>query len=197
MALQILQAIPSILAIVLCVIILVLLLLNYFINRFGPTILFILFFTGILLWAGTKLTSIYLPQSMNATFVLYWKMGSLTLLIVSLLAISYFRDLLMNDQIGLSSVFITFLAGITLSALWFGRCPITGRDLVTVNYDANAGWNTDYEYFFLGILLVYLLVVYVYMFIMLIKGLMKAVIKKQKNQIGLIIAGMAVASIGG
>ncbi|MHA1505266.1 MAG: hypothetical protein ACTSPT_08760, partial [Candidatus Heimdallarchaeota archaeon] len=197
MALQILQAIPSILAIVLCVIILVLLLLNYFINRFGPTILFILFFTGILLWAGTKLASIYLPQSMSATFVLYWKMGSLSLLIVSLLAISYFRDLLMNDQIGLSSVFITFLAGITLASIFFGKDPITGRDMVTVNYDAISGWNTDYEYFFLGILLVYLLVVYVYMFIMLIKGLRKAVIKKQKNQISLIIAGMAVASIGG
>ncbi|MHA1126818.1 MAG: hypothetical protein ACTSO7_17470 [Candidatus Heimdallarchaeota archaeon] len=197
MALQILQAIPSILAIVLCLIILVLLVLNYFINRFGPTILFILFFTGILLWAGTKLTSIYLPETTNTTFVLNWKMGSLSLLILSLLAITYFRDLLMNDTIGSSSVFVTFLAGITLASIFFGKDPITGNDMVTVNYNAISGWNTDYEYFFLGILLVYLLVVYVYMFIMLIKGLRKAVIKKQRKQIILIITGMAIASIGG
>lgn len=197
MDMQIVQAIPSILAIILCIVILVLLSLNYFLNRFGPTILFILFFLGILLWSGTKLTSIFLPETMNTTFVLYWKMGSLSLLILSLLAITYFRDLLTNDSIGLSSIFVTFLAGITLSALWLGKDPISGRDLVTVAHETNAGWNTNYEYFFLGILLVYLLVVYVYMFIMLIKGLRKAVIKKQRKQIVLIITGMAIASIGG
>jgi len=195
--LRIIQAIPSILAIILCLVILVLLSLNYFLNRFGPTIPFILFFTGILLWAGTKLTSIFLPETMSTTFILYWKMGSLSLLILSLLAIAYFRDLLMNDSLGLSSIFVSFLAGVTLSALWFGKDPITGNDFVSVAFDAEAGWNTNYEYFFYGILLVYLLVVYVLMFIMLFKGLKKAVIKKQRKQIGLIITGMAIASIGG
>ena len=197
MAIPILQAIPSILAIVLCIIILVLLVLNYFINRFGPTILFILFFVGMLLWAGTKLTSVFLPETMNTTFILYWKMGSLSLLILSLLAITYFRDLLQNDTIGPSSVFVTFLAGITLASIFFGKDPITGRDMVTVNYDTISGWNTDYEYFFLGILLVYLLTVYVYMFIMLVKGLRKAKLKRQRTQISLIITGMAIAAIGG
>jgi hypothetical protein len=194
---RIIQAIPSILAIILCIVILVLLGLNYLINRFGPTILFITFFAGIFLWAGTKLASIFLPETMNPTFVLYWKMGSLSLLILSLLAISYFRDLLINDSLGNSSVFISFLSGITLASLWFGKDPLTGGDFATVEYQGAAGWNTDYTPFFYGILLFYLVVVYIFMFIMLIKGLRKAVIPKQKKQISLIIGGMAVAAIGG
>ncbi|MCK5297692.1 MAG: hypothetical protein KAJ76_02215 [Candidatus Heimdallarchaeota archaeon] len=205
MAVPLYQTIPSILAISFCLVILILLGLNYLLNRFVPTIYLILFFTGMLLWAGTKLGSIFLPETMNENYVLIYKMSSLTILIVSLLIISYFRDLLVKDSLSRQSIFTSFLAGVTLTALWLGpfvkpQHAIFGDWLgpfVTVNYDALSGWNTDYSLGFLGILLLFLLVVYLFMFVLFIKGLRKATRKKQKRQIGLIITGLAIAALGG
>ena len=205
MAVPLYQMIPSILAISFCLVILILLGLNYLLNRFVPTIYLILFFTGMLLWAGTKLGSIFLPETMNENYVLIYKMSSLTILIVSLLIISYFRELLVKDSLSQQSIFTSFLAGVTLTALWLGpfvkpQHAIFGDWLgpfVTVNYDATSGWNTDYSLGFLGILLLFLLVVYLFMFVLFIKGLRKATRKKQKRQIGLIITGLAIAALGG
>ena len=205
MAVPLYQMIPSILAISFCLVILILLGLNYLLNRFVPTIYLILFFTGMLLWAGTKLGSIFLPETMNENYVLIYKMSSLTILIVSLLIISYFRELLVKDSLSRQSIFTSFLAGVTLTALWLGpfvkpQHAIFGDWLgpfVTVNYDAISGWNTDYSFGFLGILLLFLLVVYLFMFVLFIKGLRRATIKKQKRQIGLIITGLAIAALGG
>ena len=205
MAVPLYQMIPSILAISFCLVILILLGLNYLLNRFVPTIYLILFFTGMLLWAGTKLGSIFLPETMNENYVLIYKMSSLTILIVSLLIISYFRELLVKDSLSRQSIFTSFLAGVTLTALWLGpfvkpQHAIFGDWLgpfVTVNYDAISGWNTDYSLGFLGILLLFLLVVYLFMFVLFIKGLRRATIKKQKRQIGLIITGLAIAALGG
>ena len=98
MAVPLYQTIPSILAIGFCLIILILLGLNYLLNKFVPTVFLIMFFTGMLLWAGTKLGSIFLPETMNENYVLIYKMSSLTILIISLLIISYFRDLLVKDS---------------------------------------------------------------------------------------------------
>ncbi|MCG3252592.1 MAG: hypothetical protein KAX09_01985, partial [Candidatus Heimdallarchaeota archaeon] len=103
------------------------------------------------------------------------------------------------------SIFTSFLAGVTLTALWLGpfvkpQHAIFGDWLgpfVTVNYDAISGWNTDYSLGFLGILLLFLLVVYLFMFVLFFKGLRRATIKKQKRQIGLIITGLAIAALGG
>ncbi len=205
MAVPLYQMIPSILAISFCLVILILLGLNYLLNRFVPTIYLILFFTGMLLWAGTKLGSIFLPETMNENYVLIYKMSSLTILIVSLLIISYFRELLVKDSLSQQSIFTSFLAGVTLTALWLGpfvkpQHAIFGDWLgpfVTVNYDAISGWNTDYSLGFLGILLLFLLVVYLFMFVLFFKGLRRATIKKQKRQIGLIITGLAIAALGG
>ena len=205
MAVPLYQMIPSILAISFCLVILILLGLNYLLNRFVTTIYLILFFTGMLLWAGTKLGSIFLPETMNENYVLIYKMSSLTILIVSLLIISYFRELLVKDSLSRQSIFTSFLAGVTLTALWLGpfvkpQHAIFGDWLgpfVTVNYDAISGWNTDYSLGFLGILLLFLLVVYLFMFVLFFKGLRRATIKKQKRQIGLIITGLAIAALGG
>ncbi len=205
MAVPLYQMIPSILAISFCLVILILLGLNYLLNRFVPTIYLILFFTGMLLWVGTKLGSIFLPETMNENYVLIYKMSSLTILILSLLIISYFRDLLVKDSLSQQSIFTSFLAGVILTALWLGpfvkpQHAIFGDWLgpfVTVNYDAISGWNTDYSLGFLGILLLFLLVVYLFMFVLFIKGLRRATIKKQKRQIGLIITGLAIAALGG
>lgn len=205
MAVPLYQMIPSILAISFCLVILILLGLNYLLNRFVPTIYLILFFTGMLLWAGTKLGSIFLPETMNENYVLIYKMSSLTILIVSLLIISYFRELLVKDSLSHQSIFTSFLAGVTLTALWLGpfvkpQHAIFGDWLgpfVTVNYDAISGWNTDYSFGFLGILLLFLLVVYLFMFALFIRGLRRATVKKQKRQIGLIITGLAIAALGG
>ena len=205
MAVPLYQMIPSILAISFCLVILILLGLNYLLNRFVPTIYLILFFTGMLLWAGTKLGSIFLPETMNENYVLIYKMSSLTILIVSLLIISYFRELLVKDSLSQQSIFTSFLAGVILTALWLGpfvkpQHAIFGDWLgpfVTVNYDAISGWNTDYSLGFLGILLLFLLVVYLFMFVLFFKGLRRATIKKQKRQIGLIITGLAIAALGG
>ncbi len=199
------QSIPSILAIGFCLIILVLLGLNYFLNRFIPTLLLILFFTGMLLWAGTKLGSIFLPETMNENYVLVYKMSSLTILILSLLVISYFRDLLVKDSLSRQSIFTTFLFGVTLTALWLGPFVKPSHPIfvdwfgpfVSVNYDPMSGWNTDYSIGFLGILLLFLLVVYLFMFILFFQGLRKATKKRQKQQIGLIITGLAIAALGG
>ncbi|TET29442.1 MAG: hypothetical protein E3J70_06725 [Candidatus Heimdallarchaeota archaeon] len=205
MAVPLYQTIPSILAIIFCLIILILLGLNYLLNRFVPTIFLIIFFTGMLLWSGTKLGSIFLPETMNVNYVLIYKMSSLTILIVSLLIISYFRDLLVKESLSRQSIFTSFLAGVTLTALWLGPFVKPSHaafvnwfgPFVTVNYDTVSGWNTDYSIGFLGILLFFLIVVYLFMFVMFIKGLRKATIKKQKQQIGLIITGLAIAALGG
>ncbi|MHA1462584.1 MAG: hypothetical protein ACTSQ0_05905 [Candidatus Heimdallarchaeota archaeon] len=191
MTVPITQAIPSILAIVFCLVILVLLSLNYILNRFLPTLLFIFFFVGILLWSITKLVSVLLPENTSVVFVFYWKIGSLTILILSLLVITFFRDLLTYSSLSFPSVIVSFFAGITIAALWWG-------DFVQVNFNPASGWNTDYEPgWFLVILLVYLALVYIFMFSLLIGGLVKATVKKQKVQISLIITGLAIASIGG
>ena len=191
MAVPITQAIPSILAIVFCLVILILLCLNYLLNRFLPTLLFIIFFVGMLLWSTTKLVSVLLPESANTTFVFYWKIGSLTILILSLLVITFFRDLLVYSTLSIPSVIASFFAGITISALWFGG-------FVQVNFNDVSGWNTDYDpSWFLIILLVYLAIVYIFMFVLLIRGLLKATVKKQKIQLSLIITGLAIAAIGG
>ncbi|MHA1530864.1 MAG: hypothetical protein ACTSR6_02585 [Candidatus Heimdallarchaeota archaeon] len=205
MAVPLYQIIPSILAIGFCLVILILLGLNYLLNRFVPTIYLILFFTGMLLWAGTKLGSIFLPETMNENYVLIYKMSSLTILILSLLIISYFRDLLVKDSLSRQSIFTSFLTGVTLTALWLG--PFIKPEhaafqdwlgpFVTVNYDAVSGWNTDYSLGFLGILLLFLIVVYLFMFVLFFKGLRRATIKKQKRQIRLIITGLAIAALGG
>ncbi len=185
------QAIPSSLAILFCLIILILLCLNYILNRFLPTLLFIIFFVGILLWSITKLVSVLLPETTSVVFVFYWKIGSLTILILSLLVITFFRDLLTYSTLSYPSVITSFFAGITIAALWWG-------DFVQVNFDQISGWNTDYKpAWFLVILLVYLAIVYIFMFSLLIGGLVKATVKKQKVQISLIITGLAIASIGG
>ena len=152
------QAIPSILAILFCLIILILLCLNYILNRFLPTSLFIIFFVGILLWSITKLVSVLLPETTSVVFVFYWKIGSLTILILSLLVITFFRDLLTYSTLSYPSVITSFFAGITIAALWWG-------DFVQVNFDQISGWNTDYKpAWFLVILLVYLAIVYIFMF---------------------------------
>lgn len=188
---SIIQAIPSILAIVVCIIILIFLSLNYLLNRFIPSILFILFFIGMLLWSVTKLVSVLLPYSADRfTFMFYWKIGSLTILILSLLVITYFRDLLSYATLSFPSVIISFFAGITIGALWWGG-------FVTVAFDAVSGWNTDYDTWFLVILLIYLVLVYVFMFSLLISGIVKAKVKKQKQQLAFIITGLAIAAIGG
>jgi len=205
MAVPLYQTIPSILAIGFCLVILVLLGLNYLLNRFVPTLLLILFFTGMLLWAGTKLGSIFLPETMNSNYVLIYKMSSLTILILSLLVISYFRDLLVKDSLSRQSIFTTFLVGVTLTALWLGPFVKPSHPafinwfgpFVTVNYDPISGWNTDYSIGFLGILLLFLLVVYLFMFALFIQALRRATKKKQKQQIGLIITGLAIAALGG
>jgi len=205
MAVPLYQTIPSILAIIFCLVILILLGLNYLLNRFVPTIFLIIFFTGMLLWSGTKLGSIFLPETMNVNYVLIYKMSSLTILIISLLIISYFRDLLVKESLSRQSIFTSFLAGVTLTALWLGPFVKPSHaafvdwfgPFVTVNYDTVSGWNTDYSIGFLGILLLFLIVVYLFMFVMFIKGLRKATIKKQKQQIGLIITGLAIAALGG
>lgn len=205
MAVPLYQTIPSILAIIFCLVILILLGLNYLLNRFVPTIFLITFFTGMLLWSGTKLGSIFIPETMNVNYVLIYKMSSLTILIISLLIISYFRDLLVKESLSRQSIFTSFLAGVTLTALWLGPFVKPSHaafvdwfgPFVTVNYDTVSGWNTDYSIGFLGILLFFLIVVYLFMFVMFIKGLRKATIKKQKQQIGLIITGLAIAALGG
>ncbi|MBK5114506.1 MAG: hypothetical protein KGD59_01195 [Candidatus Heimdallarchaeota archaeon] len=205
MAVPLYQGIPSILAIIFCFVILILLGLNYLLNRFVPTIFLIMFFTGMLLWAGSKLGSIFLPETMNANYVLIYKMSSLTILIISLLIISYFRDLLVKDSLSRQSIFTSFLAGITLTALWLGPFVKPSHSIfgdwfgpfVTVEYNPISGWNTDYSIGFLGILLLFLLVVYVFMFVLFIKGLRKATIQKQRRQIWLIITGLAIAALGG
>ncbi len=184
------QALPSILAIAFCIIILILLSLNYLLNRFVPSLFLIIFFVGILLWAGTKLVSVMLPQTMNETFVVYWKMSSLTLLILSLLVIAYFRDLLIYDSLNIPSIISTFLSGFALAALWFGN-------FVTVGFDPISGWNTDYDAVYYVILMIFFAAVYISMFVMMFRGLRKATIRKQKMQIGLIITGLAIAGIGG
>ncbi|NHJ46702.1 MAG: hypothetical protein FK733_02830 [Asgard group archaeon] len=195
MATPLVQTIPSILAIICCVVILFLLSLNYLINRFLPSLLLIIFFGGILLWAVTKLVSVLLPSTSNTTFVLIWKIGSLSILILSLLVISYFRDLLIYATLSIPSVIISFLSGITLATLWFGG-------FASVEYTTEAGWNTSYDagshnYTFYVILLSYLAIVYIFMFIMMFRGLRKASVKKQKVQLSLIITGLAIAAIGG
>ncbi|HUU78291.1 MAG TPA: hypothetical protein VMX55_08085 [candidate division Zixibacteria bacterium] len=195
MAVPLIQTIPSILAIVICIVILIMLNLNYLLNRFLPSLLFIIFFVGILLWAVTKLVSVLLPDTMNETFMLFWKVSSLTILILSLLVIAYFRDLLLYSTLAIPSVVVSFFAGITLGAIWIGA--IWGSDFITVSFDNISGWNTDYDTWFMVILLVYLVTVYIFMFSLLIKGLFKASIKKQKTQLVFIITGMAIAAIGG
>lgn len=191
MTVSLVQAIPSILAILFCLVILILLSLNYILNRFLPTLLFILFFVGMLLWSITKLVSVLLPESTSTVFVFYWKIGSLTILILALLVITFFRDLLTYSTLSYPSVITSFFAGITIAALWLG-------DFVQVNFDATSGWNTNYDpSWFYIILLVYLAIVYLFMFSLLIRGLVKATVKKQKVQISLIITGLAIASIGG
>ncbi len=191
MAVPFVQAIPSILAILFCLTILILLSLNYILNRFLPTLLFILFFVGILLWSITKLVSVLLPETTSVDFVFYWKIGSLTILILSLVVITFFRDLLTYSTLSYPSVIVSFFAGISIAALWWG-------DFVQVNFNTASGWNTDYEpAWFLVILLVYLAIVYIFMFNLLIGGLVKATVKKQKVQISLIITGLAIASLGG
>jgi hypothetical protein len=185
------QAIPSILALTFSSIILILLALNYILNKFLPTLLLIFFFVGMDLWSLTKLVSVFLPSITNSTFVLIWKIASLSILIVSLLIISYFRDLLVYDSLGPPSTVITFFAGFTLASLWWGD------DFATVNFNPVSGWNTDYQLLFQVILIVYLLIVYTFMFIMLIRGLVKATNKKQKQQIAFIITGLAIAALGG
>lgn len=195
MTVNLLQTIPSILAIVCCLIILILLSLNYLINRFLPSLFLIIFFTGIMLWAITKLVSVLLPDTANTTFVLIWKIASLSILIISLLVITYFRDLLTYSTVSIPAVFISFLSGITLATLWFGG-------FASVEYSPTAGWNTSYDkgidnYTFYVILFLYLAIVYVFMFIMMFRGLRKASVKKQKVQISLIITGLALAAIGG
>lgn len=205
MAVPLYQTIPSILAIGFCLVILILLGLNYLLNRFVPTIFLIIFFTGMLLWSGTKLGSIFLPETMNVNYVLIYKMSSLTILILSLLIMSYFRDLLVKESLSRQSIFTSFLTGVTLTALWLGPFVKPSHaafadwfgPFVTVNYDTVSGWNTDYSIGFLGILLLFLIVVYLFLFIMFFKGLRKATIKKQKQQIGLIITGLAIAALGG
>ncbi|MBN1327988.1 MAG: hypothetical protein JXA54_00820 [Candidatus Heimdallarchaeota archaeon] len=189
------QAIPSILAIISCIIIIFLLSLNYLLNRFLPTIFLMIFFGGILLWSVTKLVSVLLPGTTDLTFVLIWKISSLSILIISLLIITFFRDLLTNVSLSIPSIVISFLAGITLAALWFGG-------FAQVNYNPESGWNTSYggglgEYTFYGILFVYLAMVYIFMFIMMFRGLRKATAKKQRSQLILIITGLAIAAIGG
>ncbi len=198
------QTIPSILALIFCSVILILLGLNYLINRFIPTLFLILFFIGMMLWSATKLVSILLPESTNETFMLIWKIGSLSVLIISLLLISYFRDLLVNDSLSRQSILTSSLAGVTLTALWLGPIvrPYDANldwfgPFVEVNYDSVSGWNTDYSYPFMGILLIYLLVIYLFIFVMFAKGLKKATRKKQRQQIILIITGLAIAAVGG
>ncbi|MBD3192435.1 MAG: hypothetical protein GF308_17480 [Candidatus Heimdallarchaeota archaeon] len=190
MVVSIVQAIPSILSLVCCLIILFFLSMNYLVNRFLPSLLFIFFFLGITFWSVTKLVSVLLPQTTDSTFVLIWKMASLSLLILSLLIITFYRDLVMYSALSLPSVFAAFFAGITLGSLWFGN-------FVEVNYSATGGWNTNYEKSFYLILLVYLVLVYVLMFIMLFRGLQKAQNQQQRQQIWFIILGLAIASIGG
>ncbi|MHA1212763.1 MAG: hypothetical protein ACTSSH_09905, partial [Candidatus Heimdallarchaeota archaeon] len=195
MAVPLVQATPSILAIIVCVIILILLGLNYLLNRFLPTVFLMIFFGGILLWSVTKLVSILLPSTTNPTFVLIWKIGSLSILILSLLMITYFRDLLTGDSLSKPSIIVSFFAGITLASLWFGG-------FAEVDFSPETGWNTSYDgglgkYVFYCILLTYLAIVYIFMFAMMIRGLRKATIKKQKIQISLIITGLAFAALGG
>ncbi|NHJ39811.1 MAG: hypothetical protein FK731_07235 [Asgard group archaeon] len=195
MAANLIQSIPSILAIISCLVILILLCLNYLINRFLPSLVLILFFIGIMLWSVTKLVSVLLPETANTTFVLIWKISSLSILIVSLLIITYFRDLLTYSTVSIPAVIISFLSGITLATLWFGG-------FASVNYSPLAGWNTSYDkgannYTFYVILFIYLAIVYIFMFIMMFRGLKKATVKKQRVQISLIITGLAIAAIGG
>lgn len=187
---SIIQAIPSILSIICCLVILFFLLMNYLVNRFLPSLLFIFFFLGVTLWSVTKLVSVLLPQDINSTFVLIWKMASLSLLIFSLLVITFYRDLVMYSALSIPSVLAAFFGGITLASLWFGN-------FVTVNYSSTGGWNTDYQLSFYFILLVYLVIVYILMFIMLFRGLRKAQNQQQRQQIWIIILGLAIASIGG
>ncbi|NHK30549.1 MAG: hypothetical protein FK730_04315 [Asgard group archaeon] len=195
MATNLVQTIPSILAIVCCFVILVLLSLNYLINRFLPSLFLIIFFSGIMIWATTKLVSVLLPDTANTTFVLIWKIASLSILILSLLVITYFRDLLTYSTVSIPAVIISFLSGITLATLWFGG-------FASVEYSPSAGWNTSYDkgsdnYTFYVILFLYLAIVYIFMFIMMFRGLRKATVKKQRVQISLIITGLAIAAIGG
>ncbi|HUT82383.1 MAG TPA: hypothetical protein VMZ29_14375 [Candidatus Bathyarchaeia archaeon] len=195
MTVPLVQAVPSILAIICCLIILFLLGLNYLLNRFLPTVFLMLFFGGIMLWSVTKLVSVLLPSTTNQTFVLIWKIGSLSILIISLLIITFFRDLLSNVSLSIPSIIISFLAGITLAALWFGG-------FAQVEFSPESGWNTNYdgglgEYTFYGILFTYLIMVYIFMFVMMFRGLKKATAKKQRSQIILIITGLAIAAIGG
>ena len=190
MAVPLTQTIPSILSIVCCLIILIMLSLNYILNRFLPTLLFIIFFSGMILWSVTKLVSVLLPETANETFVLAWKITSMIILILSLLVITFFRDLLVYSTLSWPSVLTAFLAGLTMSALGW-------PNFVTVNFNSISGWNTDYDKWFLVILLAYLVVVYIFMFQILISGLIKAKVKKQKQQISLIITGLAIAAIGG
>ncbi|MHA1639074.1 MAG: hypothetical protein ACTSW0_02570 [Candidatus Heimdallarchaeota archaeon] len=195
MAVPIGQLVPSILAIITAAVILILLSLNYLLNRFPPTIFLSLFFGGILLWAITKLVSLLLPATASITFVLIWKITSLSILILSLLMIAYFRDLLLYSTLSLPSVFVSLLAGFTFSALWFGG-------FAEVEYNSLTGWNTSYNagfghYVFYVILLLYLATVYFFILKMMVQGLHKAILKKQKTQIALIVTGLAIAAIGG
>ncbi len=195
MAVPLVQTVPSILAMICCIIIIFFLSLNYLLNRFLPTVFLLLFFSGILLWSITKLVSVLLPSTTNQTFVLIWKIGSLSILIISLLIITFFRDLLSTVSLSIPSLIIAFLAGITLAALWFGG-------FAQVSFSPESGWNTDYDgglgqYTFYGILFTYLGMVYIFMFVMMARGLKKATNKKQRTQLSLIITGLAIASIGG
>ena len=195
MVVSLTQAIPSILSIVICLVILVLLSLNYMLNRFLPTLLFIIFFVGMLLWSITKLVSILLPESTSNQFMLIWKISSLSLLVLSILVIAFFRDLLLYSNLAVPSALSCFFAGITLGAIWIGA--IWGSDFITVNYDSISGWNTDYDAWFMVLLLLYLVIVYIFIFSLFIRGIVKATLKKQKIQLSLILTGMAIASIGG
>ncbi|MEA2070817.1 MAG: hypothetical protein U9O98_05945 [Asgard group archaeon] len=190
MEISIWQTVPSILAIIVSSIILVLLILNYILNKFIPSLIFIFFFVGIDLWSITKLVSVFLPSSVNILFVRYWKMTSLTILILSLLLITFFRDLLMSSTLAIPSVIVAFTSGFTIAALWLG-------DFVTVNFNSISGWNTDYNLLFLILLLIDLLLVYAMMFVMLFKGLNRATQSNQRIQIILIILGLGIAGIGG
>jgi hypothetical protein len=148
-----------------------------------------------MIWAITKLVSVLLPATANTTFVLIWKIASLSILILSLLVITYFRDLLTYSTVSIPAIVISFLSGITLATLWFGG-------FASVEYSSIAGWNTSYDkgadnYTFYIILFSYLAIVYIFMFIMMFRGLRKATAKKQRVQISLIITGLAIAAIGG
>jgi len=108
---------------------------------------------------------------------------------------AFFRDLLLYSTLSLPSVLTSFLAGITLSALWFGG-------FAEVSYSAETGWNTNYNagfghYVFYVILLTFLVPVYFFILKMMIQGLRKATIKRQRVQIALIVTGLAIAAVGG